>query len=238
MDRERSRRCWCTRCSAASLTPGGLSGVGAGGKLCPLCRLRLTPRLGWCGGVWGHGEPGSVIGIGSQEEGLLDVERWAEPRREHFVRGVLIKELMRRTGLARNTFRLALRSREPPAFRCSGAPVEARSVQGGDARVAGREREDIGRQGPRADRAARLRRLEDDRRRLPARGATAVLDGAHASAHGLPAWRDLTVGSVGALERGADCQGSRDFPGCDHENSPLVIAGLSAAIASRWARMR
>ena len=34
---------------------------------------------------------------------MLDVERWAELRREHFVRGVPIKELVRRTGLARNT---------------------------------------------------------------------------------------------------------------------------------------
>jgi hypothetical protein len=29
---------------------------------------------------------------------LLDVEGWAELRREHFVRGVSIKELVRRTG--------------------------------------------------------------------------------------------------------------------------------------------
>jgi hypothetical protein len=36
---------------------------------------------------------------------VLDVERWAELRREHFVRGVPIKELVRRTGLARNTGR-------------------------------------------------------------------------------------------------------------------------------------
>jgi transposase len=48
---------------------------------------------------------------------VLDVERWAELRREHFVRGVSIKELARRTGLARNTIRSALRSAEPPAFR-------------------------------------------------------------------------------------------------------------------------
>ena len=47
---------------------------------------------------------------------MLDVERWAELRREHFVRGVSIKELARRTGLARNTIRAALRSDEPPAF--------------------------------------------------------------------------------------------------------------------------
>lgn len=53
---------------------------------------------------------------------MLDVERWAELRREHFVRGVSIKELMRRTGLARNTIRSALRSDEPPAFRCPVRP--------------------------------------------------------------------------------------------------------------------
>jgi len=34
------------------------------------------------------------------------------------------------------------------------------------------------------------------------------------------------------------CQGSREFPRCDHENSPPVIAGRSDAMASRWARMR
>jgi hypothetical protein len=47
---------------------------------------------------------------------VLDVERWAELRREHFVRGVAIKELVRRTGLSRNTIRVALRSDQPPAF--------------------------------------------------------------------------------------------------------------------------
>lgn len=41
---------------------------------------------------------------------MLDVERWAELRREHFVRGVAIKELVRRTGLSRNTIRVALRA--------------------------------------------------------------------------------------------------------------------------------
>jgi len=50
------------------------------------------------------------------------VERWAELRREHFVRGVSIKELMRRTGLARNTIRVALRSDAPPGFRCPERP--------------------------------------------------------------------------------------------------------------------
>jgi len=48
---------------------------------------------------------------------LLDVELWAELRREHFVRGVSIKKLVRRTGLSRNTIRKALRSDAPPAYR-------------------------------------------------------------------------------------------------------------------------
>ncbi|MGH3627448.1 MAG: IS21 family transposase, partial [Sciscionella sp.] len=53
---------------------------------------------------------------------MLDVERWAELRREHFVRGVSINELVRRTGLARNTIRTALRSDVPPGFRCPERP--------------------------------------------------------------------------------------------------------------------
>lgn len=47
---------------------------------------------------------------------MLDVERWAELRREHFVRGVSIKELARRYGLDRNTVRRALRSDAPPRY--------------------------------------------------------------------------------------------------------------------------
>ncbi len=53
---------------------------------------------------------------------MLDVERWAELRREHFVRGVSIKELERRTGLARNTIRTALRSAAPPSYERSKKP--------------------------------------------------------------------------------------------------------------------
>lgn len=53
---------------------------------------------------------------------MLDAERWAELRREHFVRGVSIKALVRRAGLARNTIRLALRSSEPPAFAVPERP--------------------------------------------------------------------------------------------------------------------
>jgi transposase len=48
---------------------------------------------------------------------VLEVERWAELRREHFVRGVSIKELARRFGVDRNTVRRALRSEGPPVYR-------------------------------------------------------------------------------------------------------------------------
>jgi transposase len=47
---------------------------------------------------------------------VVGVEHWAELRREHFVRGVSIKELSRRTGLSRNTVRAALRSSEAPRY--------------------------------------------------------------------------------------------------------------------------
>jgi transposase len=47
---------------------------------------------------------------------LVGVERWAELRREHFVRGVSINELVRRTGLSRNTVRAALRSSVAPKY--------------------------------------------------------------------------------------------------------------------------
>ena len=52
------------------------------------------------------------------------MERWAELRREHFVRGVSIKELARRFGVDRNTVRRALRSDRPPAY--SRAPAASK----------------------------------------------------------------------------------------------------------------
>ena len=48
---------------------------------------------------------------------MLDVERWAELRREHFVRGVGVKELARRYGVDRNTVRRAVRSEEAPRYQ-------------------------------------------------------------------------------------------------------------------------
>jgi transposase len=56
-----------------------------------------------------------VVEVGGWK-GLLGVEGWAELRREHFVRGVSIKELARRTGMSRNTVRAALRSTTPPSY--------------------------------------------------------------------------------------------------------------------------
>ncbi len=44
------------------------------------------------------------------------MEQWAELRREHFVRGVSINQLVKRTGLARNTVRAALRASGPPTY--------------------------------------------------------------------------------------------------------------------------
>lgn len=62
-----------------------------------------------------------VEAIECGEEGVLDVERWAALRREHFVRGVSIKELARRFGVDRNTVRRALRSDTPPVYSRAGA---------------------------------------------------------------------------------------------------------------------
>jgi len=47
---------------------------------------------------------------------VVGVEQWAELRREHFVRGVSINELVRRTGRSRNTVRAALRAPAAPRY--------------------------------------------------------------------------------------------------------------------------
>jgi transposase len=47
---------------------------------------------------------------------LVGVEQWAEIRRMHFVAGVSIKEIARRTGRDRNTVRRALRASAPPRY--------------------------------------------------------------------------------------------------------------------------
>jgi transposase len=47
---------------------------------------------------------------------VVGVEQWAEIRRMHFVAGLSIKEIARRTGRDRNTVRRALRSQQPPRY--------------------------------------------------------------------------------------------------------------------------
>lgn len=58
---------------------------------------------------------------------MIDVEDWAEIRRLHRAEGLSIKAIMRRTGLARNTVREALRRDEPPRYERapSGSAVDA-----------------------------------------------------------------------------------------------------------------
>jgi transposase len=53
---------------------------------------------------------------------VQSVEQWAELRRLHFVQGISIKELHRRTGLHRQTIRRALRSSEPPRYERDHLP--------------------------------------------------------------------------------------------------------------------
>jgi transposase len=48
---------------------------------------------------------------------VIDVEHWAEIRRLHFVVGLSIKEICRRTGRNRSTVRRAVRSEGPPTYR-------------------------------------------------------------------------------------------------------------------------
>lgn len=48
---------------------------------------------------------------------MIDVEQWAEIRRMHFVDGISIREIHRRTGLHRETIRRALAAKRPPAYR-------------------------------------------------------------------------------------------------------------------------
>jgi transposase len=47
---------------------------------------------------------------------VVSVEQWAEVRRMHFVEGLGIREIRRRTGLHRETIRRALRSPAPPSY--------------------------------------------------------------------------------------------------------------------------
>lgn len=48
---------------------------------------------------------------------MVGVEQWAEIRRLHFVRGLSMREISRRTGLHRDTVSRAIHSEEPPVYR-------------------------------------------------------------------------------------------------------------------------
>jgi transposase len=69
------------------------------------------------GGVCEAANP--LLGVLSSNggKGLQSVERWAWLRREHFVRGVSVRQLARESGLSRNTVRAALRSATPPSYQ-------------------------------------------------------------------------------------------------------------------------
>ena len=47
---------------------------------------------------------------------MVSVQQWAEVRRMHFVEGLGIREIRRRTGLHRETIRRALKSPTPPSY--------------------------------------------------------------------------------------------------------------------------
>ena len=87
---------------------------------------------------------------------MVGVQQWAEVRRLHFVRGLSIREIHRRTGLHRDTIRGALTSDEAPRY--SRAPAgskldpfkdEIHRLLSDDPKLPGPAR-------PRADRAAGL----------------------------------------------------------------------------------
>jgi transposase len=73
----------------------------------------------WINEPWPDVRPG--------RKDVLNVEDWAEIRRLHKAEGLSIKEIARRTGVARNTVRSALRSDEPPSYRRErpGSAVDA-----------------------------------------------------------------------------------------------------------------
>jgi transposase len=109
-----------------------------------------------------------VAGSASGQEGwVVGVEQWAKTRRMHFVGGVSIKEIARRTGRDRNTVRRALRADTPPGYRRAPAESkldafreEIRRLLKDDPKLSGVR--------PGVDRAVGVCGLEDDPARLSA----------------------------------------------------------------------
>jgi transposase len=61
---------------------------------------------------------------------MIGVEDWAEIRRLHRAEGLSINEIVRRSGLARNTVRTALRSERPPVYERAGKGSIVDAVDG------------------------------------------------------------------------------------------------------------
>ena len=95
---------------------------------------------------------------------MVGVEQWAEIRRLHFVRGLSIREIHRRTGLHRDTIRRAIRSDEPPVYRRAPAGSKLDPFKDEIHRLLKDDPEAAGAADPRADRAAGVRWRQDDRR--------------------------------------------------------------------------
>jgi transposase len=76
--------------------------------------------------VWIN-EPWPDLRPGRKE--VLDVEDWAEIRRLHLADGLSIKEIVRRTGIARNTVRSAVRAETPPVFDRMPRPSAVDAVE-------------------------------------------------------------------------------------------------------------
>jgi transposase len=60
---------------------------------------------------------------------VVGVQQWAEVRRLHFVRGLSIREIHRRTGLHRDTIRRAVSSDEPPRYERAPSGSKLDSVK-------------------------------------------------------------------------------------------------------------
>lgn len=61
---------------------------------------------------------------------MIDVHQWAEIRRLHFSEGLGIKAIVKRTEIARNTVRAAIRSETPPAYRRPARPSKLDPFKG------------------------------------------------------------------------------------------------------------
>jgi hypothetical protein len=70
------------------------------------------PAVTRTGGASGASENGSS----TEEEGVLEAERWGEIRRMRFVERLSIREIARRTGHDRKTVQRAVRSDVPPSY--------------------------------------------------------------------------------------------------------------------------